>query len=343
MKRFANSVILTCSMLIAGCEVESDQPWQGYVEGEYVALAAPVAGRLQDLMVAKGDQVVRGELLFRLEPEPEQACLDEARGLLSQAVSTVANLEKGLRPSEIAAIEARLERARAEQKLAAIQFQRREELYATQSGTREAYDRTLTALTQAIQWMEEIEAELTTARLGGRKDEVEAARGAVVSAHAAVVRSEWVLQQKNLHSPENGEIIDTLYEPGEWVAAGRPVLTLLPPGNHIVRFYVPEPSLSTLSVGDSVVVGMDGRQAPLTANISFISPEAEYTPPVIYSSQSRAKLVFRVEARPDASESARFKPGQPIDVALTEDRLKPDASSLATRFTGWIKQVSNKQ
>ncbi|WP_218280098.1 HlyD family efflux transporter periplasmic adaptor subunit [Verrucomicrobium spinosum] len=108
---------------------------------------------------------------------------------------------------------------------------------------------------------------------------------------------------------------DTLYEAGEWIPAGTPVVTLLPPANVKIRFYVPETQLARLTKGASVAIHMDGS-APVQATISFISNQAEYTPPVIYSRETREKLVFLCEARPQAADAPRLHPGQPVEVHL---------------------------
>ena len=105
-----------------------------------------------------------------------------------------------------------------------------------------------------------------------------------------------------------------MYVQGEWVNAGSPVVAILPPANVKVRFFVPEPQVGALRSGQRVDVACDGCGAPIAASISFISPQAEFTPPVIYSRESRAKLVFMVEARPAAADATRLHPGQPVDV-----------------------------
>jgi HlyD family secretion protein len=109
-------------------------------------------------------------------------------------------------------------------------------------------------------------------------------------------------------------VVDTLYRQGEWVAAGAPVVSLLPPENVKVRFFVPEPRLGAITVGDEVHVRCDACGPDLSAVISYVSPDAEYTPPVIYSREMRAKLVYLVEAEP--RQPTALRPGQPVDVTL---------------------------
>ena len=116
--------------------------------------------------------------------------------------------------------------------------------------------------------------------------------------------------------PAAGTVQDTYFVEGEWVPAGRPIVSLLPPGNVKVRFYVPETVVGALRIEQAIQVSCDGCGAPLRATLSYVSAQAEFTPPVLYSKESRAKLVFLVEARPQPQDSARLRPGQPVDVSL---------------------------
>jgi HlyD family secretion protein len=137
----------------------------------------------------------------------------------------------------------------------------------------------------------------------------------VRAARAQLEQAEWRLGELSQAAPKAGRVIDTLYRPGEWVAAGAPVISMLPPDNVKVRFFVPEPQLGAIQIGDEVQVDCDACAPDLVAEISFIAPEAEYTPPVIYSREMRAKLVYMVEAKPRQTDSLR--PGQPVDVTLS--------------------------
>jgi HlyD family secretion protein len=143
---------------------------------------------------------------------------------------------------------------------------------------------------------------------------VTASEANVRALEAALAKAEWNLSQKRQVAPQAGMVFDTLYREGEWVAAGKPVLALLPPANVKLRVFVPEPWLGSLHVGDPVQVFVDGEKGPVVAKISFISPRAEYTPPVIYSRENRNKFVFLVEAAFDSAKAAQLHPGQPVDV-----------------------------
>src|SRR5208337_3959511 len=156
--------------------------------------------------------------------------------------------------------------------------------------------------------------DLETARLGARDDVVAALEANLRALEAAQARSQWELGQKRQSAPQAGVVFDTLYRPGEWVEAGRPVVALLPPQNIKVRAFVSETQVGALHQGDPLTVHVDGATNAFNGTISFISPQAEYTPPVIYSNESRGKLVFMIEAVFDPKSSARLHPGQPVDV-----------------------------
>jgi HlyD family secretion protein len=128
------------------------------------------------------------------------------------------------------------------------------------------------------------------------------------------------LARRNAHSPGEGTIEQIYYRPGETVPAGRPVVALLPPGNLKIRFFAPQAVLPELKYGDVVGVSCDGCDKGLTAKISFIARSAEFTPPVIYSMEERAKLVFLIEARPEHPE--KFRVGQPVTVTLPQGSSK---------------------
>ena len=136
------------------------------------------------------------------------------------------------------------------------------------------------------------------------------------AARAVVSQAQWRLGQKTQPAPRSGLVHDTFFVPGEWVPAGKPVVSLLPPENIKLRFFVPESLVGRLQLGQKVGVSCDGCGASIQASVSYVSPSAEFTPPVIYSKESRAKLVFMVEAQPAPADAVRLKPGQPVDVTL---------------------------
>jgi HlyD family secretion protein len=301
-------------ILSGGCTDTGENTFQGYVEGEFVYVASPLGGRLEVLSVRRGQTVKVGDPLFQLEKDSETAAVREALERLRQAQNRLADLQKGKRPSEIAALDARLKEAEVALQLSEETLRRREKLQREGTIAMEDLDRARTAQERDAARVRETRADLETARLGGRADEILAAKAEVQAAAARVEQARWNLDQKVQPAPRQGLVFDTLFRVGEWVPAGRPVVVLLPPENIKVRFFVPEKVVGSLAVGEQVLVSFDTGGAPIQAPVTYISPEAEYTPPVIYSSQSRAKLVFMVEARPDPAAADRLHPGQPVDV-----------------------------
>lgn len=170
------------------------------------------------------------------------------------------------------------------------------------------------ALTNARQAFERAQ-ELLKAKAGTQKA-FEDAQAVLREAEARQESARTRLARRKVAAPVTGRVEQIYFRPGEVVTTGRPIVALLPPGNIKVRFFVPEPGLAKVALGDVVAVECDGCPQGLTARISFISRTAEYTPPVIYSLEERAKLVFLVEARPDQPHA--FRVGQPVSVRLIE-------------------------
>ena len=298
---------------VAACSLQNNPAYQGYAEGEYVKVAAPFAGSLTKLNVKRGDQVTTGAPLFSLEQGNEAAEHRQAVEQVRRAEAQLEDLKKGRRPSEIDAINAQLVQARANLKLSTSQLKRQEQLVAQNFVSADKLDEARSVYERDKGRVAELEAQLTTARLAARADEISAAEAEAAAARATLAQAEWKLAQKSVKAPVTGLVADTLYVQGEWVPAGSPVVSLLPPQNIKARFFVPEPELAQIHIGDTVQMSCDGCK-PLAAQVSYISPQAEYTPPVIYSKDSRAKLMFLVEARPRAEDAMLLRPGQPLDV-----------------------------
>jgi HlyD family secretion protein len=241
---------LAALFIAASCGRPDDKRLQGYVEGEFVYVAAPLAGALESLFVSRGAEVKVGDPLFVLDSAAERAARDQARAALVLSEKDFARMEQLVKANMIAVQDA--DRARS------TRDQDRERL----------------------------------------------------------VKAEWDLTQKRQLAPQAGLVFDTLFRVGEWVAAGRPVVALLPPGNIKVRAFVPETEIGAVHQGDRVRVGVDGASESFIGKVSFISPKAEYTPPVIYSRESREKLVFMIEIVFDAESAVKLHPGQPVDVRL---------------------------
>jgi len=300
--------------LAAGCDRPQRNVIQGYVEGEFVYVASPLAGALETLSVQRGGQVNSGDPLFALECGAETAAQAQAAKRLEEGRARLEDAKKGKRPPEIDALEAQLKQSHAALELSEKEFTRQTGLFRSGAASTQELDKARSIRDQDRQRVSQLEADLQTAQLGSRSDQIDAAEANVRALEAALARADWDLSQKRQNAPQAGLVFDTLYRPGEWVAAGRPVVVLLPPENIKVRAFVPELRVGTIHPGDPVRVLADGVKEPFHGKVSFISPQAEFTPPVIYSQESRGKLVFMIEALFDSAVAARLHPGQPVDV-----------------------------
>jgi HlyD family secretion protein len=311
---------LVCSAIAAlfffsGCNRADPNLRQGYIEGDFVYVSSPLSGKLEKLSVRRGVQVSAGDILFSLENTPERAARDEAARRRAQALANLEDAKKGRRPPEIESIRAQLKQAQAALDFAQKEFVRQEKLIrVTGATTQQELDRARATRDQNRERVAQLQAELKTAQLGARPDQVAAAEANLRATEAALAKAEWDLAQKQQSAPRAGVIFDTVYREGEWVAAGRPVITLLPLQNVKLRVFVPEAWLSAIHIGDPVQVYRDGTHDAVAGKVSFISPRAEYTPPVIYSRENRSKFVFMVEALFEPGVAERLHPGQPVDV-----------------------------
>ena len=300
------------SVSVSGCRPAHGGTYEGYVIGDYVLVASPAAGRLLRLPVERGARVEAGAELFSLDPRPEQDELAAASFSLASAQATREDLNKGQRPTEIATLEHEQKAAFAAQTYTDIQLKRSKELYTTKVVAEQNLNLYQSADLVLMEIAAALESSIQTARLGGREDQVAAAQARADSARAQL--AQWMLDQKVQRAPGKALVFDTLFRPGEWVPAGQAVVSLLPPDRIRVRCFVPETALASLKAGDAVSVAADGA-AQLSGRISFISPSAEYSPPVIFSRESREKLVFMVEVSFDPDKAAGLHPGQPVQVS----------------------------
>jgi HlyD family secretion protein len=224
-------------------------------------------------------------------------------------------------------VQAQLAQAKAQSVQASAELRRQEQLVAQGFVSASRLDDVRAAARQASARVAELEASLHVAMLPARSDERTAAAATTEAARKAVEQARWREDQMRQSAPVGARVADTFFRQGEWVGAGQPVVSLLPPGATKARFFVPEGELGAIAVGQPVSLQCDGCGAPIAARISFIATQAEYTPPVIYSNSQRARLVFMVEARPAAADEAKLRPGQPIDVRRAGDA--PRAASAA--------------
>ncbi len=314
--RFLFASAVASALALSACQPPPREGWSGYAEGDYVYVAAPVAGRLAELPAPRGSAVQAGALLFSLQAEGELAARDEAAARVAGAQAQAQNTGKGRRVDEVAVTRAQLQQAKTQAALASAEWARQKQLVAQGFISASRLDDARAASQAADAKVAELEAALRVAQLPAREDERTAAQASARAAQQALAGLTWRTAQLQQRAMQAGQVADTLFRVGEWVGAGQPVVALLPSGGTKARFFVPESQLASLSVGRALVLSCDGCERPIAARIERIATQAEYTPPVIYSNTQRARLVFMVEARPEGEGAERLKPGQPLDVQL---------------------------
>ncbi len=260
------------AFLLTGCSKPSDA-WLGYAEGDYVFIAAPLAGWVTTVKVQRGDWVKNGDLLFALDDPAQIAARDSALATIAQA-------------------QGQMGQARANLDLAQKQLTRQEGLLHASATSKQAYDMANSSYDSAAAQVSQIEAAENQAR-------------------ATLANATYQLSQRQVVSRTTGRVQDVYFRQGEYAPAMTPVVSVLPPQNVYVRFFVPENQFSKIHLGEKVKISCDGC-GDIVATISFIAAQEEFTPPVIFSIGSREKLVFKVEAR--APAGLKLNPGQPVDV-----------------------------
>ena len=321
MKPSVRNIILLLAVAFIGWVIwYRTQPagslaWQGYAEADFLKIGPTQAGALTHIDVQRGDQVKPGTLLFEQDDTLDLANLQQAKEQLHQAQAQLHNLQTKSRAQQIIQAQSTLAGTVATLNLAQANFARNQALFLTHAIGRQALDQSQSDLLVATAQNKAAAAALAQLEKPvGRMSEIKAQNFAVEAASAAVAAAQWHVAQRRVKAAVVARVVDTEALPGETIAAGAPVVTLLPPGNIFVRFFVPEADLALVQAGQNVRLACDNCPASLTGTISFINSQAEYTPPVIYSESSKAKLVFMVEARPPPEEASMLNPGEPVTV-----------------------------
>jgi HlyD family secretion protein len=287
----------------------------GYIEGEALFVAPIEAGRIASLSVRRGDELKAGDTVAALESDDARFALDAATARHAEAKARLVNLTTGKRAEEIAVIEANRAAARADLAQADLDLHRIRDLVKRKVQSQSALDQARTARNVASARLQEMEANLQVAGIAARVQEIEAARRVVDGAAAAVQDAEWRLAQRTLKAPSDGRVEEIIRYAGETAGPAAPVVSLLPPDHRTLKIFVPQARVSAVRLGQILPLQCDGCPDSLQARVSFIASGPEFTPPVIYSVESRQKLVVLVRAEL-LGEATRLSPGQIVDVPL---------------------------
>lgn len=296
--------------------VQSDDGrYLGYVEGETSLIAPPVAGQLLERPVNRGEHVKKGDRLFVIDPVTARAEVARAAAALAESQARHENLLTGKRPEEQDVVRAQRREIEASLTLAETELKRQTDLLPRGFTTRQAYDQAQSQVLQLRARLASLAAQERAGDLAARQAEIDAAAALVEQNKANLEQAKKRLADLMPVAPEDALVENTFFNVGEWVPAGTPVVSLLPAARVKLRFFVPEEDVAKARMGRKVSFTCDGCPSELNATIIYVSPRAEYTPPVIYSQSARTKLVFLIEARPDAVPAdIVLAPGLPVTV-----------------------------
>lgn len=286
----------------------------GYVEGEALYLATPIAGRIDKVLVQRGDQVKGGQRLFVVDPVQLEAQRDQAGAEVGAAKAQASDARQGQRPVELAIFDANVAGAEATARDAAANLHRVRPLVEKGIFAKARLDDAQSTYDAAQAQVKAAKRQREAAALGAREDQIRAADSRVQQTNAALVAANARLSDGAPVAPTAARVEDVFFQNGEWATANQAVVALLPNDKIKLRFFVPERQINAYRPGAVVKFGCDGCQAGMTARVTYISPRPEFTPPVIYSREARDRLVYLVEAKP----SVLLNPGQPVDVQPIE-------------------------
>ncbi|KRB20622.1 MULTISPECIES: HlyD family secretion protein [Mesorhizobium] len=289
----------------------------GYVEGDYVLLAPIEVAQVEAVAVKRGDRVTPGTTVVTLESADAKIAVAQAEASLAQAQAQLADLQVGKRPEEIAALKAQVDMAKAQADDAKRKYDRAADLFKRGTGTQADYDTASATLETANAQVGQARANLAVGGLPARPETIKAADNQVKQAQAALEQARWRLSKRRLAAPSSGRVNDVIRNPGDTAGPTAPVISMLPDGAVKLSVYIPETAFSSVRIGSLLNVHCDGCGGGVKARVSYVSPDPEFTPPVIYSLENRQKLVYLVEARPEG-DAGPLQPGQIVDVDLAE-------------------------
>jgi len=312
MEEFFAWLIGLIALIVPGLGASEAPLWNGYIEADYLYVGASSGGPIASIEAGEGAMVQAGDVLFTLDSRIQQAALQAAQARVEVAQANADNLATGSRDAELDVIRANLEKARTDLDLARTQSERTDEMLARGLVPKAQADRDRATLTSAQAQVAQLEAQLRVAELPARDPQRVAAEASLIAARADAVQAREALADRTVTAPADARVDRIFFAAGEIVAAGAPVVALLPDEALKVKFYVPQADRADLALGQRVAISCDECRAGLTASISHFAAEPQFTPPVIYSREERDRLTFLVEATLDADSA--LLPGQPVTV-----------------------------
>lgn len=310
MNEFLAWLLSIASLVIPSLGEPPEPLYAGYAEAEFVYVAPTMSRRITEMTVAEGDWVAAGDLLFRMDAISQTAALRAAEARQKVAEANLRNLETGSRAEEIDVIRASLVQAEAELSLAESNLVRSKSLFERDIVTTTRVENDQAALERAQAHVTELRARLDVAELPARNEQIIAAQATLDAASAEVDLARATLDDLTVYAPQSGLVESVFFGEGEVAGAGTPVLNILPPGEIKIIFYIPETERLDFGIGSRLVLTCDGCSGNDWVTITRLASDPQYTPPIIYSREERARLVFRAEAVID--RDLGLLPGQPV-------------------------------
>lgn len=279
-KRTNLLLTVATTLLITGCG-KGRSDFSGYIDTDMTYLSSSYSGRLQKLDVQRGSLVEASQILFQVDP-------------------TYESLTAAIDQSNVAALLSELAQVKDQIIYAKQRLSREQKMRKTEASSKD-------------------DVELAQKNLDVLNNQLKSLEARIAASKGTTERTLWQKAQKYGVAESSGLVFDTFMMPGEYVQAGQPVVALITPESLKVTFFVNEPELAALKLGQKVNISSDGMTKPLRGTIDFISNRAEYTPPVIFSREERSKLVFKVVARPESPDLQSVHLGQPVTVSITND------------------------
>lgn len=275
---FSILIIMYFTLELSACNTPSEPVITGYVEGRYTYITTLFSGTLKTIPVSAGMSIKKNQTLFTLEPLPTQENLTIAQAKVQEAHNEIIKAEDRYQ-------------------LQKLNYNRNTILLNKDIISKEVFENSAMEYQQS-----QINKKVALARL--------------VSLQAEEKKAAWEMSQKKVTSPKDAVVFDTYYTVGENIQSGSPVLSLLDPTQVKIIFFIPESLYGKINKNQLIHINYDGAEAPVEARITYISDKASYNPPIIYSIDERARLVFRVEATPNLKVALKIHPGQPVTVSL---------------------------
>lgn len=289
----------------------------GTIEATEARLGFQAAGRIDSIFVHEGDEVTAGERLALLDQSEILAQRDQAKAQVAAAQALLTELESGFRSEEIA--QARAANRAAEQQFldAERDLKRAQTLFDGGAVSQEILDKAQTRYDVAQSQAKQASEQLRLVESGPRGEKIAAQRAQFEQAEAGLRSAEAALAYTVVRTDFSGVVTTRHREPGEIVAPGQPVLTVMNRDDRWIRVYIPENRLGALHLGQSVTVTSDTYpDKTYRGKVTYIASEAEFTPKTVQTAEERVKLVYAVKIRVSDDPNYELKPGMPADVRI---------------------------